>query len=188
MWAARVTFVVHSGDPTTTVFAYAGGLDIYVSTASKCAWTASTSSSFLRLIGPSSFTGTNEARFHARTNYGGTRAGTVVVAGQTITITQEGGAPSSHPDCTVDLSSSTNIFSPGGGSIAVKVTAAPDCEWTADLYGFYPPSPEFLSISKTSGTGTGQITVTATPNSGTSRQGTLRVNFRDRTLLQDGAK
>ena len=64
-------------------------LEVRVTTQDGCAWSVSTSASWITLRSTGS-TGTDYARFDAAPNTGSTRQGTVVVAGQAVTVTQAG--------------------------------------------------------------------------------------------------
>src|SRR6185369_13844796 len=82
--------------------------------------------------------------------------------------------------CTFGLVLSRNAFPAAGGSGTVALATAPDCDWTAVSH-----SP-FIHFTPTSGKGSGAISFTVDPNSGTARLGNLTVAGQDLTITQEG--
>jgi trimeric autotransporter adhesin len=70
--------------------------------------------------------------------------------------------------CSYALSPTTASLNGGGGTTTVTVTTASTCAWIAIS------NDSFLSVGG-SGTGNGTFTVTAAPNGGTARTGTVTV-------------
>lgn len=79
----------------TSVSAASGGstTTVTITTADPaCAWTATSNASFLTITSAASGTGNGSVTFTAAANTGGTRTGTLTIAGQTVTVTQSGGS------------------------------------------------------------------------------------------------
>lgn len=76
--------------PTTTLnIAGAGGsASLSVTTGTGCAWTVSTASSFISVSTATSQTGSGTVNFAVAENPGDARTGTLLIAGQTVTVSQ----------------------------------------------------------------------------------------------------
>src|SRR5205823_8833415 len=122
-------------------------------------------------------TGDASVAFTVAPNGGGDRSGTMTVAGRTMTVNQTAAAPS----CTFSISPSSASVPPEGGSVTTAVTASgSSCPWaataTTNVAGW-------LSVTAgASGTGNGSVAVTATPNSGTARSGTVTIGGQALTV------
>lgn len=83
------------------------------------------------------------------------RTGTITIAGQTVTVTQAA-------RCAFTVSPSSLSLPGSGGTATVTVTASPagcdQASWTASTIS------NFVTLSPTSGTGNGIVTVTVPPN------------------------
>jgi hypothetical protein len=109
----------------------------------------------------------------AQANSGGPRSGTVTIAGQTLTVSQESG-------CTFTVSPETIGAPAAGGPGHIAVTGAPSCAWTASS------AAGWITIaSAPGGNGSGGIDLTIAANSGPARSGTLLVAGRTVTVNQD---
>ncbi len=71
--------------------------------------------------------------------------------------------------CSYGLAVTSVEVPAAGGSLTVTVTATVGCEWIA------VSSDSFLVVSTASGIGTGNVTVTASANTGTARHGRLTI-------------
>lgn len=67
-----------------------GSASVGVSTTSACAWTASSNSSWLIIQSGSGGTGNGQVTYYIGENVGGTRTGSLTIAGQTFGVVQEG--------------------------------------------------------------------------------------------------
>lgn len=69
---------------------YQGGLNgtVHVSTATGCSWAATSNTTWLSITSGSQGVGPGTVTFTAQQNQGGSRIGSLLVAGQTLTITQ----------------------------------------------------------------------------------------------------
>jgi len=162
-------------------FAASGGIGtISVETASACGWTAVSNASFISInsggnpIGANSGTGT--VSFTVAPNTGASRSGTLLVAGQSVTITQEAGA-----GCSYALSAPGQNFPFAGGVGSVVVSAAPECAWAATTSD---PFIRILFASAGQGTGTVNFTVAANGQA-SSRGGSINIGGQIFTVTQD---
>jgi hypothetical protein len=80
-----------SPDQTSKSIAVSGGeVTIPVTAASGCNWTAATTADFIRITEGSAGAGNGIVKLLVAANSGGERAATVIVAGTTVTVTQQG--------------------------------------------------------------------------------------------------
>jgi hypothetical protein len=156
-----------------SVPAAGGSWSIAVTAGSGCAWTASSGASWLS-IGAGG-TGSGSVSFTATTNTAATaRTGTLTVAGQAITITQEAGVV-----CAPTVSAASLSVPASGGTWSIPVNAGSGCAWTASS------GASWLSIGA-GGTGNGSVSFTAAPNTAsTTRTGTLTVAGRTIPVTQE---
>jgi hypothetical protein len=159
---------------TTTLSAAATSLPINVTTGGSCAWSASSSVSWITLAsggGP----GTGNATFSVAANTtGAQRSGTLTVAGQTVNVTQVGG--------TCSYSTSLFLVEVGADAttIPVTVTTQGNCPWSSSSPVSWATFP-----SGGTGTGSGTVTVAVEPNPGSpGRLATLTIAGRPLTINQ----
>lgn len=168
-------------DPQTATIAGGGGAKTFKvinGQGTNCGWTAVSNSSFLTVSSGSSGSGSGSVTVTVANNSGGTRAGTLTIADEVITIVQDAAA------CTLDVSPTNTTISTGGGAqtISVTQTQGSGCTWTA------VSNSGFLTVtSGSSGTGSGSVVVTASANTGAARPGTLTVAGRTVTVTQNAA-
>ena len=85
---------------------------------------------------------------------GGSRTGTITIAGQTLTVNEAGAS------CTFSLTSPGTTMSASGGATSFGVTAPNGCAWSADT------GPGWISpTSPTAGNGNGTVSLSIAPNS-----------------------
>lgn len=150
----------------------AGSVD--VATTSACAWTASSNASWITITSGATGTGSGRVGYLVLANTGGSRTGTVTIAGQTFTVTQAALV------CAYAISPNNDkVEAPAGtGTIAVSTSSA--CGWTASS------NASWITVtSGASGTGNGTVTYSYTANDGKDRKGTLTVAGRTFTLDQN---
>lgn len=86
------------------------------------------------------------------------------------------------PDCTFDITPSGGGFPPDGGTVTVSVTASDSsCSWKVSN------GPSWVHVLPSGGTGTRNITITASQNTGGVRSGLLSIADQTCTLIQAGA-
>jgi hypothetical protein len=105
-------------------------------------------------------------------NAGPPRTGTVTVAGQTFTITQESG-------CAFTVAP-TEIAPPAaGGSARIEVSTSASCAWTATS------NDAWITVTAgATGTGSGPVDLLVAANTGPVRSGTVAVAGRTVTVSQ----
>jgi hypothetical protein len=151
-------------------FASEGGhATVSVATLPQCAWTATSSASWMTFDGAAAGTGTGSVTVVVAANTSEpaqARAGSIAVAGQTVAISQEAPAP---VPCTFEVSPARVTHGADAGSGVVHVTAAAACSWTA------ASNDDWLIItSGQQGQGEGDIAYTFDRNTKTSeRIGTI---------------
>jgi hypothetical protein len=160
--APQCSYVV---SPTSATLTAAGGSSpVSITTGPSCSWTAASNEAWLAVVGVGTGTGTGTVTISATANTGATRTGTLMIAGQTFTVTQAG-------SCAASLSpTSTAVSAAGGAGIPIAVTISAGCAWTAAA------NDAWLSItSGASGNGNGTVTFTVAANTGLARSGTLTI-------------
>jgi hypothetical protein len=176
---APCAFVVSS--PTQSVGANGGTGQITVTaSAPTCAWTASSVTSWLTVSSGANGTGDGTMTYVAAANATTSqRSGTLIVAGETIVVTQAATAP-----CTFSLSASSQSVAASGGSGTVTVSASADsCAWTVT------GAPTWVTVTtgaNGTGNGTAQFTVAANTDS-SSRTATLTIAGQTFTVSQAAA-
>jgi hypothetical protein len=175
----------YSISPTSSTFSSGSSSgSVNVTAGAGCSWTASTTSGSWDWIGISSgWSGSGNGTvnyFVLANNTGGTRTGTLTIAGQTFTITQQAGG-----GCLYSISPTNSTFNSGAGSGSVNVTAGAGCSWTASTNS---GSWDWIGISSGwSGSGNGTVNYFVLTN-GTSgsRTGTLSIAGQTFTITQQG--
>ena len=160
------------------VTAEASSVNVNVTTGTGCSWTASSSANWIALLSGSSGTGDGTVRLSILQNSGALRSGTVIIAGQTVTINQAAGDTCSY---TIDPVSFTSVQAAGAStSIAVSTTAG--CAWTAN------GNPSWVSVTPASSSGSGTVLVNVQENAGVARTTTFKIAGKDFTVAQLAAQ
>jgi hypothetical protein len=161
---------------STLHFGATSGTDSVLAVTSDIAWSASSSESWLTVT-PASGSGNGQITVTAAVNTSVTaRTATVTLSGtgvsdRIITVTQEAAVPPSPPSPTHTLSvaPSTLDFAAAGGSQTFAVTS--------NVYWMAADDASWLTVSPSSGTNNGTVTVTAVANTSTgSRTATVTVS------------
>lgn len=169
----------YSVTPGNTLFSASGGTGtISVVTAAVCGWTAISNSSFITINSDAVGSGTGAVSFTVSPTSGSARTGTLTIAGQTLTISQNFGS-----GCAYTLTPTTRNFPANGGSGSFSVSAASECEWTPVV------SDSFIKVLFASGTqGNGSINFTVAANEQPiPRTGTISVGDQAFNVTQDAA-
>lgn len=157
---------------------------VTVTTGSTCGWLAKSNVDWItfkvnnvsqNFIGG---TGTADISYDVAPNPNGAfRTGTISVAGQTHTVTQ-------NPGCSVTINPSSDPFGSSGGTGRVDVAASSStCNWTASSN-----VPWIAIISGRGGQGNGAVMYSVAPNNtGSSRNGTLNIGASVFTVTQNNA-
>ncbi len=153
----------------------ASGANLALNVASACGWTAISQSPFITINSSSN----GAVNFTVAPNINAApRVGTLLVAGQTITVTQAAGA-----GCTYELTPATQNFLSYGGTGAINVAAANDCAWAATA------SDTWVSvIPGFTGRGNGAINfAVATNTTPQARVATITFGNRNFVITQEAA-
>lgn len=173
--AAAAITCTYTINPTSGTITAAGGSGTFaVSAGSGCAWTATSTASWLAVTSGANGIGTGAVAFSAAPNPGGARTGTIVVAGQTFTVTQAALL------CMYTLSSSSVTLPEKAGPSAVGVSASAGCVWTARS------NDSWITVtSGTSGTGNGTVAFSVAKSSAKNgRTGTMTIAGQVFTVTQ----
>lgn len=151
----------------------AGGTrTVTVGTGAGCAWTASSAAPWLTITSGGGGSGAGTVSFSVEATTGPARAGTLTIAGQTVTVNQ-------GPGCTFTISPDTQSVPSAGGSGTVTVTGGGGCPWSA------ASGASWITIaSGASGSGNGTVTFNVAGTSGPARSGTLTIAGKTFTVNQ----
>jgi hypothetical protein len=109
-------------------------------------------------------------------NTGAARTGTVVIGGQTVTVTQP-----AKPPCAYTISPNSYKPTSSGGTVGVAVTTAAGCAWTV------AGNPTWVTASPSASTGARSTTITVQSNAGAVRSATFKIAGQDFTVQQASA-
>jgi hypothetical protein len=187
--AAACRFVLSTTEQT--VPAGGGTGNISVTAATGCAWSAQADAAWVVLTGGTSGTGSGSVSFTIGSNTGTTtRSASIVVAGQTVKVTQQSNAstrplptPGSPASCSVTVTPKDLTFGPSGtNSSSISVAASSSCEWSAHS------DTSWISLTgRTSGTGNGTVTFSVAANNGPTRRGELTIGDQTVPVNQGAA-
>ena len=169
-----------------TVPAEAGAGNVDVTIDAGCAWTAVSNAPWITVTSGSG-TGNGIASFSIDANSGPARTGTLTIAGQTYTLSQNAAPGSPAPSCSVTLDKTSFLVGSAEANWIINVTA-PDgtCSWTASA------DETWLVVKSTFPTaqpvsGSGYVKVRAVINTtGVRRVGHFIINGIVYTVTQGG--
>ncbi len=167
------------GSSSASFTAAGGSSSFAVNTGPGCSYTTTPGPSWITITSGGSGSGPGTLAYSVSPNSTtASRTGSFSVEGQLFTVVQQGLACS----LTVDTSGlGTPYASTGGAGIIAITTNGPSCAWTASS------GSNFVTLSNTSGTGSGSVGVTASSNSlSTSRTATLTVGGQTVSVTQGG--
>jgi hypothetical protein len=149
------------------------GASIVVTIAAGCAWTATTSDTWITVAPPAGGNGNGTVNFNVAATTGPARTGTMTIAGQTLTVNQAGA-------CALSVSPAAQAIGASGGAGApITVTTAAGCAWSATT-----PDSWISIAAPANGTGNGTVNFTAAATTGPARAGTIVVAGRTHTVNQ----
>lgn len=162
--------------PVGQVFSEAGGSgNLMISSNGLCPWTALSNDSWITIPGGGSGNGTSFLTYSVAAFAGGTRTGTMTVAGQMVTIVQTS-------DCGYAISPVSQNIAAFDSAGNVSVFTRPSCNWTATS------NVPWLSVAAgASGTGNGTVSINTLSNpSPAPRTGTMTIAGQTFTVNQAG--
>jgi len=176
--AAAGAQCVYTLTPTSfTAPSTSGTRTIGIVTGTLCSWTAVSADSWITISSGASGTGFGWTTILIEPNTSsGPRTGTLVVAGQTVSVSQEGGS------CPSSVSPTSVSIGPGSTSRTLSVVTGTLCSWSATS------NAAWITVTNP-GTGSGAspvtFSVTANPEA-FPRTGTLTVAGQPVTVTQTG--
>jgi BACON domain-containing protein/all-beta uncharacterized protein len=151
---------------------------VSITTPASCPWNAVSNDGWIQITSSASGTGNSSVNYVVSANWtSAARRGTVTVAGQTLTIVQDGGVSA---DCSYILSPASKSFSPAGGMGSISVFSQERCAWQATT------TDTWLHITSLScGIGNGAVTYSVDPRvGGSSRTGKIKIAGQVYTVKQ----
>ena len=165
---------------TNKSFGSGSGSDsVSVTAPDGCGWTATSNDLWITISSGNSGSGNGTVNYSVSANASDfSRTGTITIAGETFTVTQDGISTS----CTSSISPTNKSFGSGSGSDSVSVTAPDGCGWTATS------NDSWITISSgNSGSGNGTVNYSVSSNtSAGSRTGTMTIAGKTITITQEG--
>jgi glucose/arabinose dehydrogenase len=152
-----------------------GGGDVNVTTADGCVWTAASNADWIHAAAAGSGNGDVSYTVDANPSSSG-RAGTVTIAGQTFSVSQQGNVA-----CSYGVQPTYVRYSALARNAAVKVSTGSGCAWSA------VSNVAWITISDSAngpGSGTVSYSVAALPPRMLQRTGTMTVAGRTVTVVQ----
>jgi len=149
----------------TNVAAAGATLDVMVTAPTGCAWTATSTLSWVAITQGASGSGDATVKLTVQLNSGVLRSGTVTVAGQPITVTQVAAAS----PCTFTVAPTSYNPPVAGGTTQIAVTTTSSCAWTVS------GAPSWISATPSGATGNGNVSLTVQANTGAGRTATLTI-------------
>jgi hypothetical protein len=152
-----------------------GATPIAVATVAGCTWAATSNATWITIASGASGNGNGAVTVTIAANSGAARAGTLTVAGQTVTINQATG-------CVYSVTpTSLSVTRDGTGVVPIVVSTVAGCGWTA-----VSSAPWITITAGASGSGAGTVAIAVASNAGAMRSGTLTV--AGATVTVDQAK
>jgi hypothetical protein len=151
-----------------------GSVAVTVDAAEGCTWNATSDVPWIAVAEGGSGVGSGRVRLAVQANSGpSARTGTVRIAGETVTVTQEAAA------CSVEIRPTYYNAGRGPDDIRIRVDAERSCRWTVT------DVPAWVAITEgSSGSGEGTVRLRVDPNFGPARSATIRIGGQPFELTQ----
>jgi hypothetical protein len=157
----------------SSIPAAGGRVNVNVTAARECSWTARSDVSWVQLS-PTSGQGDGAVTLTAEANQvPNSRTATVILNDQRLTLTQQA-AP-----CRFTLSSTSARLDSNGGGTSVDIAAPAGCSWTAAV------AEAWVHLSTTSGSGNATVSMTADRNLGSERSALATIAGQAFTVMQE---
>ncbi len=170
--------IYNVSQPVPASFPASGGDgSVSVNTPSDCPWTATSNDPWMVITSGASGIGNGTVSFSVSTNTGSSRTGTLRVAGQTLSVTQDA------VPCPCSINPTQQSFDSAGETGSIGVTAGSGCAWTTQS------NASWLTITAGAiGSGSGTTVYSVAANSSTlARTGTITVAGQIFTVTQSAA-
>jgi hypothetical protein len=156
-----------------------GSVNVTASDAS-CSRTATANVPWITITGGATGAGSGAVTYSVAANTGAARTGTITIAGQTFTVTQE----AATLVCSFALDSTSRSFAASGGTGSVNVTASDaSCSRTATAN-----VPWITITGGATGAGSGAVTYSVAANTGAARTGTITIAGQTFTVTQEAVQ
>jgi Putative binding domain, N-terminal len=149
-----------------------GAATVSVATDAGCPWTAASNVPWVTVAQGAAGAGPGTVRIVVEATSGSSRTGSVLVAGQVVSVTQSGG-------CSFTVAPLSRSFGPQGGTGTATIEASAGCGWSASS-----GVPWIVLTGATSGNGSGSIAFTVGAVTGAARSGTISVAGTQITVTQ----
>ncbi len=189
-----------------------GRVQVAITAMAGCAWKVSSPVSW---VSPSIATGSGNRTVElvVQPNAGGARSATIDIAGRRFTVDQSGTAtpgappgpaptpaptptptpgppptpgptptPPAAPSCTYEVSDDRQQFSREADTGSVRVQTQGSCSWTAST------ADSWIRITRSSGTGSGDVRFSVESNDGPARAGAIAVGGVSVRVEQEGER
>ena len=154
------------------------GPPVSVETTDGCTWRAATDTPWITITSAAESRGPGRVTYTVTANTAGARRGTIVVGGQTFEIDQEAATA-----CVFAVSpTSLNVGASGGAAGPLSVSTTDSCSWTS-----VSNAPWITVTSANARTGSGTVSISVAPNTGTARSGSVSVAGKAVSIDQGGA-
>jgi hypothetical protein len=148
---------------------------IGIAASAGCAWTVSTSASWITITDGRTGSGTGTFRIAVAANTGAARTGTVRAATETLTVRQDGGT------CSYSIKPGSYNAGRGPDDILVSVNADAGCAWTAST------SADWVNVAEgRTGSGNGTVRLLIPSNNSGPRTALVSIAGETFTLNQEG--
>jgi hypothetical protein len=165
--------------PGDQVAAGGGALFVQVGVISGCQWTATSNVPWIAVGAGASGSGAGAVRLDVSQNNGPARNGTVTIAGQTFTVTQQ--AAGADTGCVVSAVPAAHAVESSGGQVMTVVTAPATCSWSAISSAAW-----ITVVSGQNGVGNGTVVMSVAANTGPPRSGTVTIGGQIVAINQAG--
>jgi len=148
-----------------------GTITIAVTAPAGCSWQAVAEAGWLTIANTGG-SGSGSVSLRVAPNGGEPRSVSVLVAGQTVTVTQSSSSSTTptSPDCVFALDRANEAMPAAGGIATVGVTGPAGCSRTATSQ-----APWITVVAGATGTGRGAVTFNVASNNGPVRTGILTI-------------
>jgi hypothetical protein len=151
------------GADTFSIEASGGDRQVAVTAPQGCPWTAESGTAWITITSGSTGAGPGVVGFRAGASDAPSRAGTLTVAGRTVSVVQTTGCKFSVSPATLSIGSS-------GSTSSIQVDSAAGCTWSSAS-----DAPWIGVTSGANGSGAGQVQLNVTANVGPARTGSVTV-------------
>jgi hypothetical protein len=162
------------GGPSAPVPPGGGAVNVTITAARDCTWTATSDASWMQLNATSGQGNATLGVTVARNDVPTARTGAIVVNNQRVTVSQQ------PLVCTFALRASPQNVAAEGGRGSISIETPTGCTWTATS------SAAWLRVLTAAGSGPGPAEFEVAVNDGDHRQATIAIGGQNVTITQDG--